>query len=459
MNSRDGAILKLKVVATITWLALASSVRAQDAASLYFLPHVSQSSLDNPAIQNTSGKLVIGVPFLSGISGNWNANVPFNALFFNGFDYSFHKLYNSLENEGHARASAGVAMFFASFNYNDYTLSLSVKERTFSEGVADREIVRFIRDGTQSFYGTNENLGSGTFFFTHYRELAPAVSKRFFEHLDVGIRPKLLFGKFQFETEDLNFSVESDTEREQLFFKPEGTFSLSGPLSHSRDTVFGFSSFSANVSPGDYFFQPRNLGVAIDFGVVYRPNRFSELSFSFLDAGLIGFKHKSFDVEFVRSAQFSGTLPYQSHTPDASFYLEPREALIALSDSVSYLIDVEEAGLRNMTTLPLKINIAGKYKYSEKLTTGFNNQFTRYRLRPLNIFTVFLTTTLHKKFDFYGSLSFINSNSLVPGFGTVYSTNQIQIYFTSNNILGIVKPMASKQLNLSFGINLLFDTE
>ncbi len=438
---------------------LAFCVQAQDAASLYFLPHVSQSSLDNPAIQNLSGKLVVGVPFLSGISGSWNANVPFNALFFNGFDYSFHKLYNSLEDEGQARASAGVAVFFASLKYTGYTLSLSVRERAFSEGVADREIVRFIRDGTQSFYGTNENLGSGTFFLTHYREVAPGISKRFFEYLDVGIRPKLLFGKFQFETEDLNFSVESDTERQELLFKSEGNFRLSGPFTHSRDSTYQFSTFSANVSPGDYFFQSRNLGVAIDFGLVYRPDRFSELSVSILDAGLIGFKHKSFDVEFDRPARYSGTSLYQSHTPDAGFYLEPREALIALSDSVSYLIDVEEATLRNITTLPFKINVAGKYKYSEKLTAGFNNQFTRYSLRPLNIFSVFLTTTLHKKFDFYGSLSLINSNSILPGFGAVYSTDKLQIYFTSNNILGIVQPMASKQLNLSFGINLLFDTE
>jgi hypothetical protein len=107
----------------------------------------------------------------------------------------------------------------------------------------------------------------------------------------------------------------------------------------------------------------------------------------------------------------------------------------------------------------LKINIAGKYIFSDKLTAGFHNQFKNYKLEPLNLFSVFATATWHPKFAFYGSLSLLNTQNVFPGFGASYTTNWLQIYFTSNNILGIIQPLASKQLNLSFGVNFLFDTQ
>ncbi len=432
---------------------------AQESASLYYLPGISQASLENPAIQNQSGKLVIGMPFLSGISGQWNSSVPLNALFSKGFSYSFHRFYDSLDEKGQIQASAGATMFYGSLTHNEYFFSFSVSERAFSEGIFDREIVRVIRDGTQEFFGSNENLGNATFHLTHYRELATGVSKEIWKGFNLGIRPKILFGKFHFTGEDLNFSVETNPSPEQLLLQTEGNFVLAGPLEHVRDSIYKSSSFWADFSPGDYFFQARNLGVAFDVGAIFKPNKFSEISLSLADAGIIGFRHKTYDSEFTRPAIYRPQNFYQSYDPDENNYLEPREAIIAFGDSVSYVIDVNETRRRNFSVLPLKINIAGKYIFSEKLTAGFHNQFKNYKLEPLNLFSVFATATLHPKFVFYGSLALLNTQNIFPGFGASYTSNWLQIYFTSNNILGIIQPLASKQLNLSFGVNFLFDTQ
>jgi hypothetical protein len=436
-----------------------SGASSQESASLYFLPGISQVSMENPAIQNQSKKLVIGMPFLSGISGQLNSSVPLNALFSKGFSYSFHRLYDSLGEKGQIQASASATLFYASLAHNEYSFSLSVSERAFSEGIFDREIIRIIRDGTQDFFGLNENLGNATLYLTHYRELATGVSKQVWEGLNIGIRPKILFGKFHFSGEELNLSVQTNPDPEQLLLQTEGNFTLAGPLKHVRDTIYRSSSFWADFSPGDYFFQARNLGFALDLGVIFNPDKFSEISFSINDAGFAGFRHKTYDAEFTRPVIYRPQNFYQSFNPDEINFLEPREAIIAFGDSVSYVIDVDEARIRAFSILPLKINLAGKYIFSEKLTAGFHNQFKNYELNPINLFSVFATATLHPKFNVYGSLALLNIENIFPGLGASYTTDWLQIYFTSNNILGIIQPMASKQLNLSFGVNFLFDTQ
>lgn len=444
----------------IFWFAVFGA-RAQETASLYYLPGISQASMENPAIQNEAEKLVIGMPFFSGISGQWNSSVPLDALFSKGFSYSFHRLYDALDEKGEVQTSAGAAVFYTSLRHNDYSFNFSVSERAFSDGIFDREIVRIIRDGTHNFLGSNENLGNATLYLTHYRELATGVSKQLWKGFNVGIRPKILFGKFHFSGEDLNLSVETNSNPEQLLLKTEGNFTLAGPLKHVRDSVNKSSTFFADFSPGDYFFQARNLGVALDAGILYKPDKFSEISLSVIDAGLLGFKHKTFDARFSRPLIYSEEDLYQSvdENSEEPKYIEPRQAIIIFVDSLSDVLDVNKTNRRNYSTVPFKISLAGKYIFSEKFTAGVHNQFKNYKLKPLNLFSVYGTATLHPKFAFYGTLTLLNTQNIYLGFGASYTTNWLQIYFTSNNISGIIQPMASKQLNLSFGINFLFDTQ
>jgi len=454
-----GLIKKAGFALVVFCLSIPAGMMAQETSVLYNFSGLPQSAFVNPAIQNTTGRLVIGMPVFSGVYGDWNSSVPLNSLFSRGFSYSFSRFYNALGEQGSARVNAGVTVFFASMKHQDYTFSLSVSERGFGAGRFDREIVRFIRDGTLGFFGTNEDLGSATFFFRHYRELAPGISKQIWEGLDIGIRPKVLFGKLNFEMEEMFMSVESPEENGKMFLKPEGTFKLSGPFKHKRDTIFHFSSFTAGVSPGDYFFQPRNLGVALDFGIVYRPNKFAEWSFSITDAGLIGFRHNSFDTKFSRPIIYSANRPYQSNAPDEDCYLEPREALKAFGDSVSYIIDVSDAEKRNYSALPTKIHAAAKFRLSEKTTLGASNQVTFFSDKTQNSFTPFVETFFFPNLGMYGSLTLMNFSAVLPGFGLTYTGDFLQFYLAGNNISGIFQPASAKHVNLCLGINFLFKTK
>jgi hypothetical protein len=120
---------------------------------------------------------------------------------------------------------------------------------------------------------------------------------------------------------------------------------------------------------------------------------------------------------------------------------------------------VENATARMSFTLPVQAQFSAKYRFNQKISVGLNEQFTMYRLNPVNIFSAFFTAAVHPKLDLYGSLSSFNFRNMLPGAGAVYTGDRVQIYFTSSNILSIIQPFASKQLNLSFGVNFLFGTE
>lgn len=176
-------------------LLVAWESRSQEAGAHYLLPGITQSSLFNPALQNRTDKLIIGIPFFSGIFGDWSSSVPVNSLFTEGFNYNIQRFYDALDEKGEGQALAGISLFYVSFKHNQFTFSLSVSERMVTSAFFDRGLVKFIRDGTEDYYGYSEDFGKGRFHFQHYRELALGASKTVWDGLDIGIRPKILFGR------------------------------------------------------------------------------------------------------------------------------------------------------------------------------------------------------------------------------------------------------------------------
>jgi hypothetical protein len=443
----------------IFYFSILKITPAQETGSLFFLPGIPQYSFYNPAFQNKNDKLVIGVPLLSGIYGNWNFDVPLNTLFSKNFEYNIGSFYDALPETGKIHASAGITIFFASFRHEDYTLSFSVSERAFSSGKFDREIVRLIRDGTKNFFGTSEDFGTASVNLQQFREIAPALSKRVSEKLSAGVRAKILFGKLYLKTEDINLSVNTDPENKELLIEPKGSFYMAGPLEHKRDTIFNYSSFAPSISTENYFFRTKNMGIAFDAGIIFTPANHSEFTLSITDAGFTGFKNKSFDVDFDRAVKFKENNLYQSYNKNETDWLEPREALKRFVDSMLYIIDVNFTPERHLSYLPVKLNISGKYRFPGKLTAGIASQLMYQDRNISNLLSVYAHSSDEKKFQLAGGLTLYNFKNLMPGTGITYTTEKAQLYLSTNNISGLFNPGKSKHLNLCFGINLLFKTK
>ena len=448
---------KILILLLGVFLVVGLQLKAQETGPYHLLPAVSQSSFLNPAIQNETNKLVISVPFLSGTSLAYNPNFPLDALFSQGlWNYNFFDFYDNLPAFGEGQASMQFTMFYASLNYGEYTFSLALADRAHATTHFNREIIKLIRDGVEPYYNQDEDFGEGSVYFNHFRELSFGISQRYWKELDIGIRPKILFGRTYLDAQDINFSVETNEQENILHLRPEGSFNMAAPLTYTRDTVFEYTFFSPNIVPSDYSFNLRNIGFALDAGVVFRPNKFYEISASVLDLGFTGFKHNTFDIEFIDPVEYK--MLYQSYDPEEPGYLESREALRAFSDSLSYIIAAEDQQNRIINVMPFKINVSGKYNVSETFSLGVSNKFSFYGEQSVNIFSGYI----HKNFnrtDIGASVSAYNFSDFWIGLGVSYTADHFQYFISTENIFGIIQPAGTKRLNLSFGINLLFTME
>jgi len=438
-----------------------NKIRAQDADMLQLFSRVGQSSLLNPAVQNYSEKLVIGIPVVSGVYVGWYSNFAPNSIFSDDFStYSFNRFYDSLTETGKARLSGGVSIFYASLKQHDWNYSFTIHDKYFGTTKFNREIIKLINDGTLPYLGTEKNFGSGSFHFDYYRELAVGISRRVWKQLDFGIRPKLLFGKYNFDADNINFAVETN-DQQQLILTPTGSFSITGPLKYSSKPEIDFNSFSADIVPGDYFFSFRNMGLAADIGFVYRPNRLWEISGSVLDLGFIGFKYKTFNVEFNEPIIYEEYELFQSNDPENTEmrYTEPKEALKAFGDSVSYNTNIAEAVFRNFEAIPIKLNVKAEYKHSQHLSLGIINQFSEYGEHSINKLSGYANTKIKNRFEFVGNLTLYNFAKIMVGAGGCYTADNFQFYIASGNIIGILQPTGANNINLCFGLNLFFTTK
>ena len=147
------------VLVLISILCLWISGSAQDSNPLKFLPGVSQSSFYNPAQQNETEKLVLGLPFISGTSFNWKSNFAIDYIFYGNFSYSFDRFYHELGEPGDAFATVTIPMVYLSWRKEQHNFTFSIQEKIVSSAFFDHELLQFIDLGIQPYYGNNKNYG------------------------------------------------------------------------------------------------------------------------------------------------------------------------------------------------------------------------------------------------------------------------------------------------------------
>ncbi len=430
---------------------------AQNGNPLQFLSEVSQSSQSNPAFHNKTEKLVIGLPLLSGALINWNANFSSDYLFTENFDYDFDHFYTSLGEPGNAKANATLPLVYLSHRIDKRTLSFSLSERVLLWGNFDHEFLKFIDQGLLPYYGKEEEFGPISFKTQLYRELAFTYAKQITKKLSIGIRPKVMFGRFFYDIENLNVMVHTDEDRKVLQVIPNGDYRISGPIDVQYDPLKGKTTIKTDFTAGDYFFKFKNMGAGIDLGFTYQPNKQTTLAVSIADIGFTTINDKAFNNTFVGSIDY--TRLYQSSDTAAAYYFEPRAALEALTDSLPYKTIAEAFTQRQYELLPVKLNLMATHHLNDKMKLNFSDNLTYYNGEVSNYLAAYFNVLLGTRFELSSGLNLYNLGQVMPGFACSYTARGVQLYLATNNIPRLVQPSKAKNLNLRFGVNLLFSTQ
>ncbi len=443
-----------KIYLLLLLAGLSISVHAQNGNPLQFLRNVSQSMRINPATQNNTEKLVVGLPAISGTAINWTAN--FGPEYMNFAKLS--EFYHSLNEPADAFTTAEVPLLFLSLGKETKTFSFSISDKLVSTSSFDHEILNFLAQGTLPYYGNNLDFGPVSFYAQYYREIAVAYSSEIRKGVRIGMRPKLLFNKFYYNFEDVNFTLKTLPEEEILQLIPKGKYTIAGPVKVEYQEKNDRISTTTDIKPGDYFLKPKNMGAAIDLGIVYNISEQTELSLSLSDLGITSIKNKAYEIGFTEALDYSKYRLYQSTDSLSAAYRDPLNALSAFGDSVPYITTIQAIARSRIEPLPVKLNVAMKYRFPNNLGIGFSNHLTYYQNRTENYFSGFIHAQIGNKLEAVGTLSLYKLEKIMPGIGFSYTGNWIQYFLSTNNIMDLVRPTSAKNLNLCFGVNFLFST-
>jgi hypothetical protein len=433
-------------------LAVALPVRAQQNNTLFFMHSLPEANYLNPAIQIECG-IFIGLPLVSSFHMNF-ANSGFTAgkaitLYTDGSVRRKPSLHiPAFPGKKYFLSEFHSVLFAAGIKRNEYYYSFTVTEKNNTHVGYTPDLIDFVYDGSDQFEGQLLSLNGTRASLSHLREYAFGVSKEYSTRLTVGIKAKLLFGKFNFNTGNSSFGLFIEQGTQNILFDLEGGYNSSIPwgLEERAPGVYRFDELY-EASLISRLMNRQNPGLAFDVGIIFKYDDRWTFSGSLLDVGFI--RYRSNLGNYTIEGEESYTGPFgQGQVTDAYLWdvfdewnLNMNESLTA--DPYFYFLDPRMylGATRN-------------------LNNRYNLNFLLYnRLLPGKLqtgVTISLLTNPEKAFQATTSWSYMNGSFLNLGAGFRYGRRPVQIYAVSDNILGFILPLSAKNVNLRMGLNLNF---
>jgi hypothetical protein len=334
----------------------------------------------------------------------------------------------------------------AGLKRNEYYYSFTITEKNNTMVGYTPDLIDFIYNGSQNFEGQLLGLKGTRAVMNHLREYSFGISKEYSSKLVIGVKAKILFGKFNFNTGNSSFGLFVEEGTQAIRFDINGGYNSSLPwaLQEQAPGIYRFETvYEASLL--NRLLNRNNPGIAFDFGFIYRYDDRWTISGSLLDLGLIWYRNNLSNYKIDGNEIYQGPFG-QGQVTDA------------------YLWDVFDDWNLNMT----ESLTANPYIYfldprlylgaARKLNNRYDLNFLLYnRLLPGKLqtgITVSLLTNPEKAFQATTSWSYMNGSFLNLGAGFRYGRRPVQIYAVTDNILGFILPLSTKNVNLRIGLNL-----
>ncbi|MBN1118085.1 MAG: hypothetical protein JXA77_12815 [Bacteroidales bacterium] len=434
------------------FLLLATLGNSQQNHSLYFMHQVPESNLLNPAVP-LSCKWYVGLPVLSSTHLNYaNSALTFRQLFpkseTGAYIADIDGLVKQLRWRNYIGTEIHTQLFALGYRPGDYSFMFSVTEKNNLSLIVPKKIVRLLWGGNTQFEGESTGLKGTGVYFNHYREYALSVSKFSGSGVYFGARAKLLFGKLNVATRNTSIDLFTDPTSFNLNFTGDLLAHSSLPLViDTTGDILDNVSYNEEVNIPDLILNRKNPGFGIDLGIIYPYSNNLELSASIIDLGFIRWRSNLNSMEGEGSFFYDG--PW-GDTVNTESYL--RDIAGNLRDS----LDLTISQTNYTSFLPARLIGGVKYHYSNKLSFGLQGEALFYRTKIIPSTTI---SAMYNPFDYLGlmasySIQYYSLKSV--GAGIVLGRNPVQFYILSDNVPGMIWPLSARNINLRFGLNILF---
>lgn len=277
-----------------------------------------------------------------------------------------------------------------------------------------------------------------------YNEFALSGAMRF-SKLTAGVKLKFLTGIANASTSNNELGLFTDSDVYQLTLNSDYQLNVS-----AFGTVDDLSNF--NVGVGKYNFDEmitKNAGVAIDLGVTFQVNDKLKIGASVLDLGKIKWTENVNNYSSKGSETYDGFDFGQFNNNDSISF---SSAIDTLENAFNFRQTSEDFS----TTLPLKIYLTGTYQFNEMLRFGGMIYNENYRGQNFSVFAVSANAKLTKLLSVGAVYSGRTDSFVNLGLNFAVKIGPAQLFATTDNILAVVKPYESSNVNLRTGLNLLF---
>lgn len=452
----------------LIFLAIFSVVSAQESTTLQFMKGMPQSDLQNPALHNDSSKVVIGFPGLSGMYFDFKSGFAVNDLIHKGTGSLADSLvldiegfHNSLSETNSILQHFSVPLFYLGIRNKKSFFSIGVTEKGMTRFSFDKSLITFLKDGNAPYVGQNFDLGNLDMDVFQYSELALGYSGEVInDKLTVGVKAKVLLGKYAMQTERMSLKVETAADGTSLNLSSDMQVNLSAPLRVEYDADGYFSNLSdEDIEPIDVMMQTGNVGMAFDLGAVYKLSPEITLSGSIIDLGKLSFKNDLINLNHTSDYKWEGVDFSNSIDESGTDYVNPADLAESETDKLTNAFSPKKSDFSSEAfsmSLPTKIYLGGTYAFNDRFSCGLLNRFYKGGNISQNTVTLSANTLIGKFLSLTGSYSMIGKSYNNLGLGMAIRMGFMQIYMVSDNVLAAADPAKATFVNTRFGMNFLF---
>ena len=417
---------------------------AQSEVGFHFMD-VMQSSKTNPAWIGED-KIQIGLPNLH--LNYYNTAGTFNNLivdFIDGKDQlSVGDALNDLSASGNIlRGGVELSTIELGYKLGNFRLGLSHAQRIDLFLDYPQTLAKLFLEGNGQYVGETIDLGHQV-NLTAYNEFALSTAMNF-SKLTVGAKLKYLTGIANTSVGNNTLTLFTDDDIYQLTLTSDYTLNTS-TLINSND-LSSFRLDFGNFSADNLF--TKNNGIAIDLGVVFQLNEKLKLSASVIDLGTINWTENVNNYSSKGSSTYEG-FEFSQFSSDGE--IEFSNAL----DTLEEVFNFSETQNEYSTTLPAKIYFSAAYQLNDKWQLGglFFTEIYQDKVFPMMALSGRAKIT--DKISVGGIYSARENSFFNLGLNFAVHLGPVQLFGSSDNILGVFDPYKSSSVNLRTGLNLLF---
>jgi len=432
-----------RVIIYILFIISSLSLNAQQDMGLHFMRDINQSNLTNPAIFNKY-KINVSLPSVyanmgnSGFSFNDVTRMEGSTLLIDVDD-----LINQLDDRGSTiSANVEVHTFAIGIKLKPWQFTLSHAVKANNHFNLPKGMIDFFWNGNGASIGEAVNIAPN-FSFSAYQEFALGVGYKLNDMLSIGGRVKYLSGIGNLSTQRAEATITTNEEYYQLTAETDILINSAGiPITTGGDDLFTIGEFDPQVFR-------KNTGFGVDLGATLNLGDRVSVSASILDIGQITWKESANNLTSSGQFDYEG-LDFDALTGNDEIQFDE------MIDSMKNAFQFSESQNEYSTSLPTRFYLSGLMNFGAGIQAGALIYGEAFQDNLSPGFALSVRKEFANIFSAGAVYGIRNGSFSNLGVNMALRLGGIQFFGLTDNILSVFNPLAARNANVRFGLNLAF---